>query len=195
MELCLFSTPFDVPIGWLSPSARMFRPGICAKRSVSVLSRRFVRPISLKPNFEKFKLTSEPPGHIVGDVNDPVPTQEADFYHSVYHWSYERIVAVTMVPLAVLPFVSGTSYPLLDTLLSTLILVHSNAGFQSCIIDYIPKRIYGVWHTYAMRLLAFGTCVGLYGVYELETKDEGITTLLKKLWTEPKARPISYFGY
>jgi succinate dehydrogenase hydrophobic anchor subunit len=155
--------------------------------------RSFARSFSLKPNFSKLKLIDQPPGHIVGDVNDPVPTIDPDHYHGSYHWTYERLVAITMVPLSITPFVSSTPYPILDAILSTLILVHANAGFQSCIIDYIPKRVYGVWHKLAMGLLTMGTCVGLYGIYEIETKDEGLTTLVKKLWTEPEPKPLSYF--
>lgn len=167
-------------------TATMFRPGI-------VPTRRFFSFKSLKPDFSRFKLIPQPAGHIMGTVNDAVPIRDPDHFHGSFHWSYERIVAISMVPLAVTPFVVATPYPLVDALFSTLILVHAHAGFQSCIIDYIPKRVYGIWHTIAMRVLMLGSVVGMYGIYEIETKDEGLTTIVKKLWTEPKPKPLSYF--
>lgn len=143
----------------------------------------FRRHLSLKPNFSKLKLIPQPPGHIVGTVNEASAVPAADHFHGSYHWSYERAIAVSLVPLTIAPFVSPmVDYPLLDSLLSSLILLHSHIGFQSCIIDYIPKRVYGIWHKLAMSLLTLGTSVSLYGIYLMETTDNGLTSLIGKIF-------------
>lgn len=142
----------------------------------------FIRPISLKPNFSKYKLKKQPPGFIVGTVNDAYEPPEPNHYHGGHHWSYERLVAGALVPLSVAPFILGTEIPMLDTTFAVCCLIHSHMGFKSCIIDYIPQRVYGIWHTYASRLLTFGTAVGLYGIYEIETSYNGIFDIIKNLW-------------
>ncbi|CDR37975.1 CYFA0S01e19790g1_1 [Cyberlindnera fabianii] len=176
----------------------MFRPGLT--RTVKPFTQlRPLTPVrdlslkSLKPNFSKYKLIEQPVGNIVGGPNDPTPQPEVDYFHGSYHWTYERLIAISLVPLSITPFVTNVDMPILDSLLSSFILIHSHIGFQSCIIDYIPKRVYGFWHKAAMALLTFGTAVGFYGIYTIETMDEGVTNLIKKLWTEPEPQPF-YFG-
>ncbi|CAK7901396.1 mitochondrial inner membrane protein Shh4p [[Candida] anglica] len=146
---------------------------------VGLSSRAAVRPAML---IRGFKTIPQPPGHIVGTVNDayvpPPPSKSA----GSYHWTSERIVAVGMVPLVLAPFLTGTS-SVLDSSLAAALLYHCHAGFQSCIIDYIPKRVYGPYHNYAVYLLTFGTGVAGYGLYEIESKEEtGLSTILSKLW-------------
>jgi len=150
------------------------------------------RAISLRPNFEKYKLKEQPPGYVVGTVNEATPQAEIDYFHGSYHWSYERLVAVSLVPLAVTPFVASVDYPVLDSILAATLLIHSHIGFTSCIIDYIPKRVYGIWHKFARYLLTFGTTVALYGIYEMETTDVGLSNLIKKIWAKEEA-PASYY--
>ncbi len=167
----------------------MLRPGFRCSRihATQLLTKRF---ISLKPNFDKYKLIEQPAGYIVGTVNEATPQGEIDYFHGSYHWSYERLLAITMVPLAVTPFVATVDFPVLDAILSTTILLHAHIGFTSCIIDYIPKRVYGIWHKFARYLLTFGTTVGLYGIYEMETTDVGLTNLIKKLWVKEEEAPL-----
>lgn len=124
----------------------------------------------------------QPPGNIVGTVNDAYVPPKADKVHGSYHWTSERLVAVALVPLVVSLFASPASV-VLDTALSSFVLYHSYTGFQSCIIDYIPKRVYGAYHNYAMYLLTFGTGVAGYGIYEMEKKEKGgISSIVGKIW-------------
>lgn len=118
----------------------------------------------------------------MGDVNDAYVPPEADFYHGSFHWAYERIAAVAMVPLAISPLVFGNDYPMVDYAFCTILLYHVHSGFQSCIIDYIPKRVYGIWHTAAMRLLTLGSSVSLYGIYLLETANNGLFDLVGQIF-------------
>lgn len=128
-----------------------------------------------------FKTIPQPPGNIVGTVNDAYVPPPPSKLHGSLHWTFERVVTVALVPLVASPLVTGTSP--LDSAMSALLLYHCYAGFQSCIIDYIPKRVYGSLHTAAMALLTFGTAVAGYGVYKIENENkDGVFGLLKSLW-------------
>ncbi|CDK26349.1 unnamed protein product [Kuraishia capsulata CBS 1993] len=152
-------------------------------RSVNIQTAlRASRSISLVPDLSKLKLKEQPPGYIIGTVNDAYTPPDMDQYHGSFHWSYDRVIATAMVPLTLAPFVAGVDIPLVDTLLSSLILFHSRAGFQSCITDYIPKRVYGVWHKVAMGLLNLGSWVSIYGIYLLETEGNGLFNLVNQIW-------------
>lgn len=136
-----------------------------------------------RPAFVRgIKTIPQPPGFIVGTVNDAYVTPKADKAHGSMHWTSERVVALGLVPLLASSFASSPSV-MLDTTLSAFILFHSYIGFQSCIIDYIPKRVYGPYHNYAMYLLTFGSGVAGYGIYSMEQKEEGgLSSVISKVW-------------
>lgn len=128
------------------------------------------------------KTIPQPPGNIVGTVNDAYVPPKASKSHGSYHWTSERAVAIGLVPLVASSMFSGPSV-ILDTTLLSFLLYHCYTGFQSCIIDYIPKRVYGPWHNYAMYLLTFGTGVAGYGIYELEQREEGgLSSIVAKVY-------------
>lgn len=143
----------------------------------------FARCISLKPDFSKFKKIEQPPGDIVGTVNEAYKAPEASFYEGGYHWTYERAISICLVPLTMTPFIAGVEFPMIDSIFSMALLFHCHTGFKSCIIDYIPKRVYGIWHSIASNLLTAGTFVGMYGIYLLETNGNGLFELLKSIWS------------
>ncbi|KAK6200235.1 succinate dehydrogenase membrane anchor subunit [Scheffersomyces amazonensis] len=128
------------------------------------------------------KTIPQPPGYIVGTVNDAYVPPKPHKAEGSYHWTSERIAAFALAPLTLAPLVGGTS-TILDSTLSTILLYHCYTGFQSCITDYIPKRVYGSYHNYANYLLIFGTGVAGYGLYKIETsEDGGVTGIIKKTW-------------
>jgi len=135
-----------------------------------------------KLKLSDFKLKEQPVGNIVGTVNDAVKIPPMDFYKGSYHWDYERIVTVSMVPLALAPFVIGIEHPYIDAIFSILLLIHCRYGFQSCIIDYIPERRFGIWHKVAMWALDLGSWLALYGVYVIETEANGLFALVCHIW-------------
>lgn len=137
---------------------------------------------SLVPKRSIIPTIPQPPGYIVGTVNDAYVTPPRDKLHGSRHWTFDRLVSVGLVPLTIAPFAFGSISPASDSILSVLLLIHSYAGFQSCIIDYIPKRVYGWLHGAAMGLLSFGSFVSLYGIYLLESHDIGFTSIFTKLW-------------
>mgnify|MGYP004711994959 FL=1 len=124
----------------------------------------------------------QPPGNIVGTVNDAYVPPAPSKLHGSYHWTSERAVAIGLVPLTLIPILSGSTNAI-DATLAGLLLYHCHAGWEACITDYVQKRYYGKWHDAAKGLLLFGTAVAGYGVYEIETKEEkGFSTILSKLW-------------
>lgn len=139
--------------------------------------------LRLIPSFQKFKLLEQPAGNIIGTVNDAYVPPMANYYEGGYHWTYERIITIGLVPLAMSPFIGGVEYPIIDSIFSVLVLFHSHAGLKACIIDYIQKRRYGIWHKMASGLLTLGTFTGMYGIYLLETDDNGLFDLLLKVWS------------
>lgn len=118
------------------------------------------------------KTIPQPPGGIVGTVNDAYVPPQASKSHGSYHWTAERAVAIGLIPL-VGSSLAGTATGIIDTTMSAFLLYHCYGGFQSCIIDYIPKRVYGSFHTFCMYMLTFGTGVAAYGIYSIEQKEEG----------------------
>lgn len=146
-------------------------------------SRPMMRPMvqSLGLGLRTIGTIPEPPGGIVGTVNEPVKVPPPSRSHGSFHWSFERVVSAAVVPLAVLPFVT-TLTPVVETTLTSLLIVHTHIGLSSCIIDYIPKRKYGSFQKVAYGALYAGTAAALYGLYEYETNDVGITEGIKKVW-------------
>lgn len=126
------------------------------------------------------------PGGVKGDVNDAYVPPAPEKIHGSLHWDFERVVAISMVPLVTVPLAaSGSISTALDTMLASMLLCHCYVGFQSCIIDYIPARVYGKNHNYAMYLLGFGSIISVFGIYQIETKENGIIGILTSLWTKP----------
>lgn len=142
----------------------------------------FCRRILLKPDFSRFKKIPQPPGGIIGTVNDAYKPPLISPYEGNYHWTYERILAMSLLPLSAFQYGFGLDYPMVDTAFCVTLLFHAHSGLKSCIIDYIPERVYGFWHKAASMLLSCGTFVGLYGVYLLETNENGLFDLMSKVW-------------
>lgn len=124
----------------------------------------------------------QPPGNIVGGVNDAVKLPTPSPSHGSYHWSFERLVSIGLVPLVTVPFAVGAPAPLLDASLGALLIAHSHIGLGACITDYIPKRKYGKLHDISFWALYAGTAVCLYGLYEFETNDIGLSETIRKTW-------------
>lgn len=159
-------------------------------RSTLLAQRTLLRPTVFRPVIgasslalrRSFKTIPQPPGGIIGGVNDPVETPKIDRIHGSYHWAFEKVVVLGMVPLMIAPFAGVSLSPVLDASCSALILFHSHLGLESCITDYIPKRVYGSFHNVAIGALFAGTALSLYGIYEMETNDVGLTAAVGKIW-------------
>ncbi|CAN3355577.1 succinate dehydrogenase [ubiquinone] cytochrome b small subunit, mitochondrial [Diutina catenulata] len=146
------------------------------------LAKAALKPASLRPVLSRgIKTIPQPPGGVVGGPNDAYVPPPADKMHGSLHWTAERAVAIGLIPLTIYPFFNPAC-SIVDSSLCSLMLYHCYTGFQSCIIDYIPKRVYGGLHNAAMYLLLFGTGVAGYGIYEIEKKEGGVAGIIAKLW-------------
>lgn len=173
-----------LPASTSHTTSNMFSRSIIGLRQVGLARSPLThaRLLLLKPDFSKLKKIEQPPGHIVGTVNDAYKIPLVSFYEGSYHWTYERILAASLVPLTSFPFVMGTEYPMVDTAWCLALLFHAHSGFKACIIDYIPERVYGIWHKVASKLLTLGSFIAMYGIYVVETTENGMFDLISRIW-------------
>ncbi|CAL3973611.1 unnamed protein product [Diplocarpon coronariae] len=122
------------------------------------------------------------PQVIQGTANDPAPVPAANPSHGSYHWTFERLISVGLVPLTIAPFAAGSLNPAMDAVLCGSILIHSHIGFEACIIDYIPTHRLPKTRKLAWWALRAGTVLTGVGLYEFETNDVGVTEALKRIW-------------
>ncbi|KAL3481992.1 CybS-domain-containing protein [Aspergillus californicus] len=123
------------------------------------------------------------PQSIHGTMNDPAPIPTPHPSHGSYHWSFERLVCVGLIPLTVAPFAAGTLNPVMDAVLCSLLVMHSHVGFQASIIDYFPTRRVPKTASFMNWLLRGFTLTTAVGLYEFETNDVGVTEAIKRIWT------------
>ncbi|KAF3481201.1 succinate dehydrogenase membrane anchor subunit [Arthroderma uncinatum] len=122
------------------------------------------------------------PQVVEGTTNDAAPIPPTSPVHGSYHWTFERVVAASLIPLTIAPFASGSVSPVLDAVLCGTIVIHSHIGFQAMIADYfrpwrVPKTA-----AFLKWLLRAATLTVSVGLYEFETNDVGITEALKRIW-------------
>ncbi|KAI3628183.1 membrane anchor subunit of succinate dehydrogenase, Sdh4 [Malassezia furfur] len=121
--------------------------------------------------------------YIQGTVNDPTQYPSPDRYHGSYHWAFERLVSVSLVPLCAVAAVKHGMSGAVDGALSVALLLHSHMGFENVLTDYVEKRKFPIAApitTWFVRALTVATGIGLY---EFNTNDIGLTELVAKLWT------------
>ncbi|KAL7273773.1 membrane anchor subunit of succinate dehydrogenase, Sdh4 [Rhizina undulata] len=161
-----------------TPSAAAFhKPSHIAYRQSFVKHRAAAFHTS-----KSLKILPAGPQVIEGTVNDAAKVPEPNAAHGSYHWSFERLVSVALIPLTVAPFAAGSLNPVTDAILGATIVIHSHIGFESIIIDYIPRNKYPGIRKAFMWALKGATVLVLVGFYEFETNDVGITEAVKRIW-------------
>ncbi|KAK5121118.1 hypothetical protein LTR85_005602 [Meristemomyces frigidus] len=155
-----------------------------AFRSQSLLARQ--SPLALQraafQTSSKRAILPPLPQVMEGTVNDAARVPDPEPSHGSYHWTMERMVGLSLVPLTIAPFAAGSLNPVLDGAFISLLIIHSYVGFQSCITDYFPKwrvprwRKFFDWANFVM--------VGIvgWGWYEFETNDVGLTEGIRRVW-------------
>ncbi|EMS22444.1 CybS-domain-containing protein [Rhodotorula toruloides] len=123
--------------------------------------------------------------YVEGTVNDPTPFPTPNKAHGQYHWTFERLLSASLVPLIGATAVSSAN-PVLDGVLCTAIVAHSHMGFDQILTDYLHPRKFPVLGPIMSWLLRFATVGALVGVYQFETNDIGITELIKRAWKAEK---------
>ena len=74
-------------------------------------------------------------------------------------------------------------HPIVDLTLGVVLPLHCHIGFDSILVDYLHPRKYpiiGKVTPWVLRLLTLGT---MYGLWQFNTNDVGITEGVKRLWT------------
>ncbi|PSS08608.1 hypothetical protein M430DRAFT_147399 [Amorphotheca resinae ATCC 22711] len=186
--------------GLASASTRAFSTKLAAgvshsKPAASVLSRQAVRSAFAKDALPssmrvaafhaggRQQILPPLPQSIHGTVNDAAPVPPSDPSHGSYHWTFERLISASLIPLTIAPFASGSLNPMTDAILCGAILIHSHIGFEALVIDYIPsKRLPKIRLLFWWGLRAATVLVGV-GLYEFETNDVGVTEAIKRIWT------------
>ncbi|WVQ98548.1 hypothetical protein IAU59_005674 [Kwoniella sp. CBS 9459] len=119
-----------------------------------------------------------------GTVNDATAFPSASKSHGSYHWAFERVLSAALVPVTVGAAVStGSAYPIMDGILAISLIIHSHIGFDSCLVDYLHPRKFKVLGNVAQWVLKIATGLSVWGVYEFNTNDIGLTELVRRLWT------------
>ncbi|KAI6001836.1 mitochondrial inner membrane protein [Pisolithus albus] len=118
-----------------------------------------------------------------GTVNDPTTFPPPSKMHGSHHWSFERLLAASLVPMTAAAFVtSGSSYPALDGIFGVSLVMHSHIGFDCMLVDYLHPRKFpflGNFMKWTLRTMTLGVLVG---VYQFNTNDIGLTELIAKAW-------------
>ncbi|KAJ7920763.1 CybS-domain-containing protein [Mycena leptocephala] len=148
------------------------------------------------PSFARTLLVSRPattqsdalyvPGGPVykGTVNDPTTFPPPSRVHGSHHWSFERLLSASLIPLTGAAFATSPSvHPVLDGILGVSLVVHSHIGFDSMVVDYLHPRKYPVIGRIATWTLRSATVGVLIGVYQFNTNDIGLTELIGKVWS------------
>ncbi len=99
-----------------------------------------------------------------------------------YHWDLERALSAVSVPLIAYPFMFGSD-PMVDLALGVVLPLHCYLGVGCIIEDYLPKRRSGNVYKAAKVGLGLATVLTMYGCYQLNTTDVGITETMKRIWT------------
>jgi succinate dehydrogenase (ubiquinone) membrane anchor subunit len=115
-------------------------------------------------------------------VNDPAPIPPTSPAHGSYHWTFERLIALGLVPLTVAPFAAGSLNPVLDAILASTLLIHAHLGMQAIIIDYVPRKRFPTARKLVHWALNLATAIVGLALYEFETTDVGLTEAAKRIW-------------
>ncbi|KAH8555662.1 CybS-domain-containing protein [Umbelopsis sp. PMI_123] len=99
-----------------------------------------------------------------------------------FHWSYERATSAALIPLISTQFVYGP-HLVLDGVLGLVLPLHLHIGFDALITDYVPARKYPRANKYLGWGLKATSAAVVWGCFEFNTNDVGITELIQRAWT------------
>ena len=66
--------------------------------------------------------------------------------------------------------------------------IHIYNGFSAVILDYLPKRKFGIIYTIFKGSLIVVTGVAIFGLYKFNTENIGISEAVRKVWRETSIR-------
>lgn len=113
-------------------------------------------------------------------------TPQLKYLEHDYQREYAKVLGYSLLPLALSPIccsVIGIPFPpVLDYALGTTILGYVQYHALNAIGKFIPKACMPRYNLFARYTLYITTTFGLYGLYLLETQDNGVIHLIKKPW-------------
>ncbi|KAI7884257.1 hypothetical protein K492DRAFT_142917 [Lichtheimia hyalospora FSU 10163] len=147
-------------------------------------TRAIVNPLNKHLDHMKEKKDDSTDKEPTTATTDKGSTEEGEqgYQYGTYHWTLERASAVALIPLITTQFVYGAQ-PICDGLLGVVLPFHIHLGFDSCITDYLPKREYPRFHKVAMWTLRGSTALVMWGCYEINTNEVGLTEIVQRLWS------------
>ncbi|WFD05344.1 adenylosuccinate synthase [Malassezia vespertilionis] len=107
--------------------------------------------------------------YIKGTVNDSVEYPKPDPSHGSYHWAFERLLSVSLIPLISVACVKHGMSGAVDGILSAVLLLHSHIGFDNVFTDYVEKRKFPKAGPAISWILRGFTLLTGYGLYEFNT--------------------------
>jgi len=114
-------------------------------------------------------------------VNDAAVLPARDKFFGSYHWFFERMISISLIPLTAASVVQG-AHPITDLLLGVVLPIHCHVGFDAIITDYLPARKTPTLNKLSTWGLRGATLLVLIGCYQFNTNDVGMTELVKRVW-------------
>jgi succinate dehydrogenase (ubiquinone) membrane anchor subunit len=71
------------------------------------------------------ELTRIVKAYVKGTVNDPTTYPPPSKFHGSYHWTFERLLSASLIPVVGATFVTSP-HPVLDGILAVTLVVHSH---------------------------------------------------------------------
>lgn len=99
-----------------------------------------------------------------------------------YHWTFERLISFSLIPLGAATLIQGSGAPITDLILGVIVPIHAHQGFETILSDYAPKRRQPFLNPLGLWSLRLGTVLVLLGCYQFNTNDVGLTELIKRVW-------------
>ena len=148
-----------------------------------------------KLNTAKTKSINESDNRITKDGKYKPPINTS--FEGTFKGDYQRIIKYTLIPLSAIPFYTSYAgialHPMIDTTIAVSFLWYAHYGFSSLILDKIPKDKYSKGHRATMWTLYTSTFLGMCGIYELETENNGVVDLITRIWNDDESN-IYIFG-
>ncbi|GAB0092320.1 Succinate dehydrogenase [Sergentomyia squamirostris] len=105
----------------------------------------------------------------------------AGSHHHDKLWLFEKILSVGLLGLIPVAFINPS--PAGDTILATVMVVHTYLGFKSIVTDYVRPVIFGtVIPPIAQGLLLLLTIATAAGLIQFIRNDVGIANAVKRVW-------------
>lgn len=108
------------------------------------------------------------------------------------HWIWERGLSILSLGSIGSAFMLPGE-PLVDLGLGTIIPLHCHVGFMAIITDYLPHHKYPFINRISTTSIWAGTLLSIYGLYLFNTKDIGISSTIRDLWSASQT-PLTWKG-